>query len=217
MPTAAADRGLSDVPEETLPVSLPGLPRPDEDSRLAREVKRLVRDGDLPGARDRFASLVRRQQRRASRIAYHFLRDPGAAEELAQEVFLQLYEHLDDIESPAHAAHWLRKVTSHRCIDHARRRSHRPEAREVRLDEVTEPRSTAKGGDPMLAGKLRKLVASLPEKPRMVLILHFQEDLDATEIASVLNMPVSTVRSHLQRALVMLREKAARTLGDLRS
>jgi RNA polymerase sigma-70 factor (ECF subfamily) len=51
----------------------------------------------------------------------------------------------------------------------------------------------------------------------MVVILHFQEDLDASEIASVLNMPVSTVRSHLQRALVMLREKAARTLGDLKS
>ncbi len=174
---------------------------------------------DLPdeGTAEAFAALVREHEAMVYSLAYHFLRDPGAAEELAQEVFLQLYEHLDDIESPSHAAHWLRKVTSHRCIDYARRRSHRPEAREVRLDEVAEPRSPAEGGDPMLAGKLRKLVASLPEKPRMVVILHFQEDLDAAEIASVLNMPVSTVRSHLQRALVMLREKAARTLGDLKS
>jgi RNA polymerase sigma-70 factor (ECF subfamily) len=176
-------------------------------------------DRDLPdeGTVEVFAALVREHQAMVYSLAHHFLRDPGAAEELAQEVFLQLYEHLEDIESLAHAAHWLRRVTSHRCIDRARRRSHRPEAREVQLTEVVEPRSPAESSDPLLAGKLRKLVASLPEKPRMVVILHFQEDLDAAEIASVLNMPVSTVRSHLQRALVMLREKAARTLGDLKS
>src|SRR5512140_4012367 len=95
MPTAAADRGLSDVPEETLPVSLPGLPRPDEDSRLAREVKRLVREGDLPGARDRFASLVRRQQRRASRIAYHFLRDAADADDAVQDAFITVFSPVD--------------------------------------------------------------------------------------------------------------------------
>jgi RNA polymerase sigma-70 factor (ECF subfamily) len=57
---------------------------------------------------------------------------------------------------------------------------------------------------------LRRLVASLPETPRMVMILRYQEDLDPMEIAEVLEMPVATVKSHLQRSLSLLREKLAR-------
>jgi RNA polymerase sigma-70 factor (ECF subfamily) len=62
----------------------------------------------------------------------------------------------------------------------------------------------------MLSERLRRLVASLPEKPRAVMVLRYQEDLDPEEIAATLGMPVRTVKSHLQRSLVMLREKAGR-------
>jgi RNA polymerase sigma-70 factor (ECF subfamily) len=57
------------------------------------------------------------------------------------------------------------------------------------------------------------LVASLPEKPRMVMVLRYQEDLMPEEIAGVLDMPVRTVKSHLQRSLAMLREKFDRSVG----
>jgi RNA polymerase sigma-70 factor (ECF subfamily) len=56
---------------------------------------------------------------------------------------------------------------------------------------------------------LRRLVASLPEKARMILLLRYQEDLDPKDIAELLNVPVNTVKSQLQRALATLREKAA--------
>ena len=59
-------------------------------------------------------------------IAYHFLRDRWLAEELAQEVFLHLYKNLRAIQSSSHLVYWLRKVTSHRCIDQARRQKLRP-------------------------------------------------------------------------------------------
>jgi RNA polymerase sigma-70 factor, ECF subfamily len=58
---------------------------------------------------------------------------------------------------------------------------------------------------------LRKLTAALPEKPRMVVLLRFQEDLDPSEIARVLDMPINTVKSHLQRSLAVLKEKLERT------
>jgi RNA polymerase sigma-70 factor (ECF subfamily) len=61
-----------------------------------------------------------------------------------------------------------------------------------------------------LAETLRRLVASLPESPRMVMVLRYQEDLDPADIAEILDMPVATVKSHLQRALALLREKLAR-------
>ena len=65
----------------------------------------------------------------------------------------------------------------------------------------------------MLARRLRQLVASLPPKQRMVVVLRYQEDLEPEEIADLLNLPVGTVKSQLQRSLAILREKVARTMG----
>ena len=61
-------------------------------------------------------------------------------------------------------------------------------------------------------GQLQQLVSSLPPVPRSVLVLRYQEDMSPDEIAGVLNMPVATVKSHLQRSLRLLREKAARVV-----
>ncbi len=145
-------------------------------------------------------------------LAWHFLRDRALAEELAQEVFLELHRHLDTIQSPVHLVFWLRKVASRRCIDQARRRSFWPK---FRLDEVPEPATLTRETDPMLSRALARLVASLPEKARLVVIMRYQEDLDPADIAQVLDMPVATVKSHLQRSLELLRDKLARTVGEI--
>src|SRR5262249_34500735 len=68
--------------------------------------------------------------------------------------------------------------------------------------------------DPFLKEKLQRLVASLPEKQRAVVILRYTEDMDPGEIAELMKMPITTVRSHLQRALAVLREKASRVLKE---
>ena len=159
-----------------------------------------------------FASLVRRHQAMVFSLALHFLRDREAAEEVAQDVFLQLHRDLDGLQSAAHVTFWLRRVTHHRCIDYSRRRK-QPQ---VSLEVVPEPRSDAARGDPMLARRLRQLVATLPEKARAVMVLRYQEDLTPLEIADVLAMPVATVKSHLQRSLALLRDKVARAMGESR-
>lgn len=164
------------------------------------------------GGQMAFAEIVREHQAMVFSMAYHFLHDRGLAEEVAQEVFLELHRHWDSIESPTHLVFWLRKVTCRRSIDQTRRRSFWPK---LRLDQVPEPAARTREGDPLLERALAKLVASLPEKPRMVVILRFQEDLDPSEIAEVLDMPVATVKSHLQRSLAMLRDKLARTVGEI--
>src|ERR1700761_3660040 len=141
-------------------------------------------------------------------LAWRFLHDRGLAEEVAQEVFLSLHRNLATIQSPAHAAAWLRKVTAQRAIDEGRKRQRRPL---VALEKIAEPAVRERAGalerDPLLQETLRRLVSSLPETPRMVMILRYQEDLEPTEIAQVMEMPVATVKSHLQRSLGLLREK----------
>jgi RNA polymerase sigma-70 factor (ECF subfamily) len=159
-----------------------------------------------------FASLVRQHQAMVFSIAWHFLHDRALAEELAQEVFLTLHQHLATLESPEHVLFWLRRVTSNRAVDVARRRQRRPM---VSLDDVPEPVAVTASGDPLLGTALRKLVAALPEKARMVVILRYQEDLDPVEIAKVMGIPVGTVKSQLQRALALLREKLSRKLGEI--
>lgn len=162
-----------------------------------------------PAATD-FAEIVRRHQSAVFSIALHFLADRSAAEELAQDVFLQLHANLPTMKSDDHMKFWLRKVTAHRCIDHKRRRR----LPQVSLDDAPEPAAPSTSSDLFLARRLRQYVASLPEKPRVVMILRYQEDMPAEDIAEVLAMPLATVKSHLQRSLAMLREKVSRAIGE---
>jgi RNA polymerase sigma-70 factor (ECF subfamily) len=84
------------------------------------------------------------------------------------------------------------------------------------LEDAPEPSVTSDPGDLLLNSRLRALLVSLPETPRMVMVLRYQEDLMPEEIAKVLEMPVRTVKSHLQRSLAMLREKIGRSMGPVR-
>ena len=149
-----------------------------------------------------FAALVRRHQSMVFSLALHVLRDRSAAEDLAQEVFLELFRSLRKLESPAHVVSWLRRVTSHRCIDELRRARHRMEwATDTVPDVGDEPRSR----EFFLEGRLKDLVRRLPPRARMVMVLRYQEDMEPSEIAETLNMPVNTVKSHLRRSMAVLR------------
>ena len=160
-----------------------------------------------------FDELMRAHQAMVFSLAWHFLRDRESAEEVAQEVFLSLHRNLSGIQSPAHAAFWLRKVTVQRAFDEGRRRKRRPQ---VALEDITEPAAVVRSEDPMLGETLRRLIATLAEAPRMVMILRYQEDLDPMEIAKLLDMPVATVKSHMQRSLALLRGKLERRgLGEI--
>ena len=176
------------------------------EAQLEQLLARSVRGDQLA-----FAQIVREYQSMVFSLACHFLRDRALAEELAQEVFLTLHQNLSTIQSPAHLLFWLRKVTSNRCIDQTRRQKVRPQ---ISIEDVPEPSTAPVESDPMLTETLRRVVDTLPEKARMVVILRYQEDLEPAEIAHVLGMPLNTVKSHLRRSLSMLRDKLSRCLGE---
>src|SRR5450432_1222715 len=101
-------------------------------------------------------------------IALRLLRDYTLAEELAQDVFLQLHQKMNELESDAHVRFWLRRVTCHRAIDEIRRRKLRPR---TGLESAPEPAVITHHGDLLMAAGLRRLVAGLPEKARAVVVL----------------------------------------------
>lgn len=147
-------------------------------------------------------------------IALRILGERSAAEEAAQDVFLELHDKLGELASDEHVRHWLRRVTVHRSIDLVRRRERRPE---VQMDwndlpELPDLSGAARNPDPFLSRQLRQLIRSLPPVPRSVIVLRYQEDMSPEEIGGILKMPVATVKSHLQRTLRLLREKVVRVL-----
>lgn len=156
------------------------------------------------GDHEAFADLVRRHQRMVFSVALHFFHDRELAEDLSQDVFVQLYQNLASIESEAHLVFWLRQVVTRKCIDYARCKRTR---RHVRLDDIGERPSPASTPDLLENAWVRRLVAGLPEKFRSVVILRFQEELSPSEIARVLGWPLNSVKSTLHRALKILRER----------
>ena len=158
-----------------------------------------AREGD----HDAFAELVERHEAMVFSLAWNFFGDRARAEEIAQDVFLQLYRHLDSIESEAHVLFWLRQVTTRRCIDQMRRSRFRV----VSLDDAGDLPTRERAADPLLDRRLKSLLQELPELQRAVVTLRYQEDLDPSEICRIVGIPVNTVKSHLHRALQSLRRK----------
>jgi RNA polymerase sigma-70 factor (ECF subfamily) len=156
------------------------------------------------GDREAFADIVREHQAMVFSIAYHFIGRREVAEELAQDVFLRLFQHVQGIESPSHLTFWLRRVTSRCCIDWFRQRTRR---REVGVDPLPDAPVDSNPRDVLLERRLHRVVQELPETARLVVTLKYQEGLDPADIAAVLDVPVNTVKSHLRRSIELLRAR----------
>ena len=158
------------------------------------------------GDAEAFAELVRQHQRLVFSVAWHFFRDMTLSEDLAQEVFVQLFQNLREIHSDAHLVFWLRQVTTRKCIDHARRLQ-RQGGPALDFEAALQVPAEAEPADSGELEQLRRLVAGLPAKFKAVVTLRYQEDMPPSEIARVLGCPVNSVKSRLQRALTLLRER----------
>ena len=159
-----------------------------------------------------FEQLVDAHQSMVFSLAWRMTGDRGLAEEIAQDVFLELDRHMNRIESAEHACFWLRRVVMSRSTDALRRRRVRgvdlwveiEESHGAPVEERTSP----------LAARLEQLLTTLPEPQRAALILRYQEDLTPEEIAATLEAPLATVKSNLQRGLKLLRAKATCQLRE---
>ena len=173
-----------------------------------------------------FECLVDEHQSMVFSLALRMTGDRGLAEEIAQDVFLELDRNMGKMESAAHACFWLRRVAMSRSADALRRRRVRGVDLWVELEDghgigAEEGSSLIKGLGPAVSSnagplsvRLEQLLATLPEAQRAALVLRYQEDLAPEEIAVTLGAPVATVKSHLQRGLKLLRAKAATHLKE---
>src|SRR5258707_14911681 len=123
------------------------------------------------GDHESFGALIREHQDMVFSIAWNFLHDRDRAEEIAQEVFLQMYRTLGEIETAAHLTFWLRRVTANRCIDESRR----GRGRILTLDEAAEGVHHAGETDPFLTRKIAPMLQRLPAEQQPAITTGYQE------------------------------------------
>ena len=151
-----------------------------------------------------FGWLVGEHQSMVFSITVYFFRNRAIAEEIAQDVFLDLYRNLAGIENTAHLLAWLRRNATNRCIDRSRRKSYRAE---VPVGADLHPVSWDSSPDVLAYAQVQRELAALPAEQRVMIILRYGEGMMPGEIAEALELPVNTVKSRLHRALGALRSK----------
>lgn len=157
-----------------------------------------------------FGELLDEHEARVFSVALRFTGRRADAEELTQDVFVELHGALARITDRDHLRRWLLRTVTHRCLNRLRNESRRPKLVSIdALQPASEPPAPEGADDPLMSARLYGLLLELSPEARAVLLLRFQEDLDPSDIASVLEMPINTVKSHLRRSLEWLRAQCA--------
>ena len=190
----------------------------EADARVAVDVKALHAAGRLDAARDRFAELVARHQRRAVRIAMHYLRDAADADEAVQDAFVKSYTHLGTFREELPFEIWFTRILINGCLDRLKGRRRRERwIAPPQLDPSGNERDPAeylpsRGPSPedqLLADerrrRLKAALGELPERQRLVFMLSHFDGRSSREVSAMTGLNESTVRVHLFRAIRRLR------------
>jgi len=185
---------------------------------VAGRVQDFVAAGQSHEARDLFSDIVVRQQRRASRIAWHYLRDTAEADEAVQDAFVKAYTHIASFQRTLSFEVWFTRILINSCLDRQKARTRRtrwllPASSVGQRDQLTleHARSSSDRSpeDLLLArewrGQLASAVRRLPGRQRLVFLLCHYADHSTRDVAEIVGLSESTVRVHLFRAVRKLR------------
>jgi len=183
----------------------------DPDAALMLRVKQ--------GDNEAFALLVDKYKQPVMNLAYRTLRDATEAEDLAQNVFVQVYKSAGRYQPAAKFSTWLFTIARNLCLNEIRRRSRHPaeslDQTRAETDDhpfyQVEDRSVAAPPEQLLHGELEQKItdalAELPENQRTALLLCRQEELSYEEIAEVLGCSLSATKSLIHRGRETLKTK----------
>jgi RNA polymerase sigma-70 factor (ECF subfamily) len=211
--SSPADPGTSTPGRGRLPLAAPV----SKDTRLAVEIRQLVERGDVDQARDLFTGLVEVHQRRASRIAYQYLRDPSEADEAVQDAFVKVFAHISSYREAWPFEVWFTRILINGCLDRRKARARRerwlvPAEEASAADEYRASVAGPPDASPearLLSRERREKIAAaidrLDGRQRTVFMLCHYGDWTPREVSAMTGLNESTVRVHLFRAARKLR------------
>ena len=194
----------------------PATPPASEDTELAVDIRTLLERGAVDEARDRFAALVSRHQRRALRIAYQYLRDAADADEAVQDAFLKVFAHIGSYREAWPFEVWFTRILINGCLDRRKARARRERWFSSSEDTRPDEARSAFGGAARAPGdalrdpaerraKLASAIDHLDGRQRTVFMLCHYGDCTPREVSAITGLNESTVRVHLFRAARKLR------------
>jgi RNA polymerase sigma-70 factor, ECF subfamily len=174
-----------------------------------------VREGDDAA----FAQLVDKYKQAVMNLAFRMLHDLTEAEDLAQNVFVQVYKSAHRYRISAKFSTWLFTIARNLCLNEIRRRSRHPvesidtphQEQESPAPRQFEDRAAVAPPDSLLhlelEEKVQAALAQLPENQRLAIVLCRQEDLSYDDIARVLGCSISATKSLIHRGRETLKQK----------
>jgi RNA polymerase sigma-70 factor (ECF subfamily) len=174
-----------------------------------------VRQGDAVA----FEELVDKYKQPVTNLLYRTLRDATEAEDLAQNVFVQVFKSADRYRVEAKFSTWLFTIARNLCLNEIRRRSRHPaesiDATSEFQDEAParqfEDRKSVSAPDQLLrdelTAKVEEALGSLPENQRTAILLFKEKDMSYEEISKILDCSLSATKSLIHRGRETLKEK----------
>jgi RNA polymerase sigma-70 factor, ECF subfamily len=180
----------------------PGVAADSEE--LARREERAMLDRCATGDERAIRWVLNKYRDRVVRLAAHVLHNPREAEDVAQEAFVKAFRQIGQFRGESGFYAWLYRIVINLCLDRMRRKS---ATSETPLDETVMPWIGAVTPDMEKRIAVQSILDSLTPPMRAALILREVEGLEYAEIATVLNIPVGTVRSRLNTAREQFRRR----------
>jgi RNA polymerase sigma-70 factor (ECF subfamily) len=163
-------------------------------------------------------SLVRRFQARIYGLAHHYLGNTDDARDVAQEVFVRIYEHIDTCDRERFLQ-WMMRIARNACIDALRRRRARPPAQDVPVDAADDLVAPEPGPDAVSEQRrrrrlLHRALQSMSVLSREMIVLKEMQGFRLEEIARMLDIPVGTAKSRSGRARAELAKRVLALSGE---
>lgn len=174
----------------------------------ARLIQRVL-DGDPAAEREMYDAHVDR----VYRLAFRMTGDDTLAQECTQDTFVRAFERLGDFRGEAALSTWLHAIANSVVLN-TLRKVKRFRQREMDLDDATPIGHTPRVAEPDLKSRLRAAIEALPDKYRIVFVMHDVEGYTHEEIAASMEMPVGTSKAQLFRARARLRDALAPFAGE---
>lgn len=183
----------------------------------------------LQGDGGAFDRLVELCSSRVFNLAYRLVGNRDDAQDIAQEAFVRIYHALPRFQGGSSFNTWMYRIVVNVCYDELKRRRRRP-SNFTDLCDYDEPMRDPAGGvsaeEAAMRNERRRVlqqaIVTIPEPYRMVLVLYDLQGLSYQEISDILETNLGTIKSRLNRARLILREKLSESrelfgLGERRS
>jgi RNA polymerase sigma-70 factor, ECF subfamily len=179
-------------------------------NRVPRTTPEVLREA-MAGNSKAFQMLVEAHQAFAYRVAYRFVGEANEAEDIVQEVFVKLWQHLNKYNHEVKLTTWLYRMLANRCMDFLKSARAKQQKNQVDIHETHSVSGSIASDEGIHNQELMKAIqetaALLTPKQRAVFILRDLEDLPVDEVCEVLSMTAGNVKSNLYYARKELCEK----------